>query len=136
MKDNLKGQQIIHPSDEKIAFRPQKAAYSSPVLQVYGSVGNLTQNGGATVADSMGMAMGMASDRRVKQNILRIGDHPLGFGLYLFDYKPEFCQEHGSGRQFGVLANEVETVMPEAVSIHPDGYKMVSYAMLGISQVV
>lgn len=36
-------------------------------------------------------------------------------------------------RQFGVMADEVETVMPEAISVHPDGYKMVNYALLGIS---
>lgn len=41
---------------------------------------------------------------------------------------------HGHGRQFGVMADEVEQVMPEAVSVHPDGYKMVDYAMLGISR--
>ena len=40
----------------------------------------------------------------------------------------------GHGRQFGVMADEVERAMPEAVSVHPDGYKMVNYAMLGISR--
>jgi hypothetical protein len=34
------------------------------------------------------------------------------------------------------MADEVEQVMPEAVSVHPDGYKMVNYAMLGISRVL
>jgi hypothetical protein len=32
------------------------------------------------------------------------------------------------------MIDEVEIVMPEAVSMHPDGYKRVDYAMLGISQ--
>jgi hypothetical protein len=32
------------------------------------------------------------------------------------------------------MADEVEKVMPEAVSVHPNGYKMVDYAMLGISR--
>ena len=72
------------------------------------------------------------SDIRLKQNIVRIDNHPLGFGVYLFDYKPEFQELAGRGRQFGVMADEVETVMPEAVVIHPDGYKQVNYAMLGI----
>ena len=43
------------------------------------------------------------SERRVKENIVRIGDHPLGFGLYLFDYRPEFRQHWGQGRQFGLM---------------------------------
>jgi hypothetical protein len=57
-------------------------------------------------------------------------------GLYLFNYKPDFRDEWGHGRQFGVMADEVETVMPEAVTVHPDGYKMVDYAMLGITRFV
>jgi len=74
------------------------------------------------------------SDRCVKENVVHIGDHPLGIGLYLFDYRPEFRDQWGHGRQFGVMAQEVETVMPAAVCTHPDGYKMVDYAMLGISR--
>lgn len=75
----------------------------------------------------------MPSDRNVKENIVEIGAHPLGFGLYLFDYKPAFRDQWGHGRQFGVLAQEVEAVMPWAVNMHANGYKMVNYGMLGIS---
>jgi len=74
------------------------------------------------------------SERRVKENIIRIGAHPFGFGLYLYDYGPEHRAQWGYGRQFGVMIDEVEIVMPEAVSMHPDGYKRVDYTMLGISQ--
>lgn len=74
------------------------------------------------------------SDRLMKENVVYVDCHPLGIGLYLFDYKPEFRDLWGHGRQFGVMADEVEQVMPEAVSVHPDGYKMVNYAMLGISR--
>ena len=74
----------------------------------------------------------MNSDRTLKQNIVRVGTHPAGFGLYLFDYKPEFREAAGVGRQFGVMADEVEAVLPQAVVMHPDGYKRVDYALLGI----
>ncbi len=74
------------------------------------------------------------SERRVKENIVRIGDHPLGFGIYLFDYRPEFRAQWGQGRRFGVMIDEVERVMPEAVSMHPDGYKRVDHSLLGIHQ--
>jgi hypothetical protein len=74
----------------------------------------------------------MVSDLRAKENILRIGTHPLGFGLYLFNYKPQWRERCGSGRQFGVMADEVEAVVPHAVSTGSDGYKQVDYAMLGI----
>jgi len=70
------------------------------------------------------------SARSFKENITRIGTHPLGIGLYLFDYKPEYRERWGHGRQFGVMADEVEAVLPEAVCVHPDGYKMVNYGML------
>ena len=63
-----------------------------------------------------------ASDRRLKSNIERIGTHPLGIGIYEYDIFGK--------RQRGVMADEVETVLPEAVAIHPSGYKMVNYGML------
>jgi len=64
------------------------------------------------------------SDRRLKENIKRIGTHVLGIGLYTWDY---LWGEPSSG----VIADEVETIMPEAVSTDANGYKMVNYAMLG-----
>lgn len=76
----------------------------------------------------------MPSDRAAKENIVRIGLHPLGIGLYLFDYKPEFHDSYGHGRQFGVMADEVESVMPVAVSFGPRGHKVVNYAMLGVKR--
>lgn len=75
-----------------------------------------------------------SSERRVKENIVRIGNHPLGIGLYLFDYRPEHRAQWGRGRQFGVMIDEVERVMPKAVSMHPDGYKRVDHSLLGIYQ--
>jgi len=124
-----------HPSldiHKTITFKQNKATYNSPALKVYGSVSNLTRSGNGTGGDGGTAGMSMVSDPSAKENIIRIGDHPFGIGLYLFDYKPEFREEWGSGRQFGVMADEVETVMPEAVVVHPDGYKMVNYGMLGV----
>lgn len=64
-----------------------------------------------------------ASDRRLKSNIVRLGDHPLGIGWYEYDIFGR--------REQGVMADEVLTVKPEAVSTHPDGYMMVDYAQVG-----
>jgi len=110
-----------------------KKPYVAPVLQKYGALRQFTQGSGGTVGDA-GAQLMVKSDQSVKQNIVRIGDHPLGIGLYLFDYKPEFRDAWGHGRQFGVMAQEVEIVMPEAVAMHPDGHKMVNYTMLGVSR--
>ena len=62
------------------------------------------------------------SDRRLKSNIERIGTHKLGIGIYEYDILGE--------RQQGVMADEVEKVMPKAIVMHPSGYKMVNYGLL------
>jgi len=70
-----------------------------------------------------GTAAMFMSDRRLKSNIVRIGEHPLGIGIYKYDI---------FGRhEIGVMAQEVMDVMPSAVGLHPSGYMMVNYAALG-----
>lgn len=119
----------------------EKRNYLPPQLVRYGTVQNLTQGGGSLGQEngkpdkcSQNKERSCTSDRSIKENIICIGKHPLGISLYFFNYKPEYRNAWGHGRQFGVMADEVETVMPEAVSVHADGYKMVNYAMLGISR--
>lgn len=114
----------------------EKKTYTAPTLRNYGNVGTLTQNASSGSKEgSQGPQPNMSkSDRRLKQDIVKIGMHPAGFGVYLFHYKPEYRATWGHGRQFGVMADEVEQAIPEAVSVHPDGYKMVDYALLGISR--
>ena len=109
-----------------------KKPYNCPTLNIFGSLHLLTQGSGSRRRDGRFTRMDR-SDRRLKENIVRIGTHPLGFGLYLFDFKPEYRSVCGDGRQFGVMADEVETVLPSAVAVNLDGYKTVDYAMLGIS---
>lgn len=113
-----------------------RKAYETPRLQVYGSVKEMTQ-AGTSGADEAGSSSGQkkssTSDRRTKENIVEVGWHPLGFGIYLFNYKPEF-QGLGGARQFGVMADEVELVLPQAVSVDTQGFKMVNYEMLGIGR--
>ncbi|MEO5621960.1 MAG: tail fiber domain-containing protein [Dokdonella sp.] len=116
---------------------PPKRRYQSPSLKVFGKVALLTQSvSGCNQGDNPNCGAGnnmgptMVSARMTKENIMRIGTHPLGIGLYLFDYRPEYRERWGHGKQFGVMADEVEAVLPEAVVIHPDGYQMVNYAVL------
>ena len=112
----------------------EKKTYTIPKLIKYGEVRTITQAGtrGPNEASGNGLVEMVMSDRSVKENIVKIGDHPCGIGLYLFDFKPEYRSNSGNVKQFGVIADEVEKVMPKAVSLHPKGYKMVNYAMLGI----
>lgn len=65
------------------------------------------------------------SDRRLKTGIVRIGTHASGVGIYEYEYV------WGGGRQVGVMADEIEQVLPAAVTVGRDGFKSVNYAMLG-----
>ena len=72
----------------------------------------------------------MASDIRMKENIIPMGSLPNGLPFYQFEYKPEFKDIAGHGQFVGVMAQEVELMSPEAVITNPDGYKMVNYGVL------
>jgi len=75
---------------------------------------------------------GNTSDIRAKENIQAVGCLPNGLSVYEFEYKAEFKDKAGHGRYRGVMAHEVEEIMPQAVNVDSDGYKLVSYPMLGI----
>lgn len=64
------------------------------------------------------------SDRRLKENIERVGTRPDGLGVYQYNYvwSPE--------RRVGVMADEVLHVKPEAVIPHESGFFMVDYGRL------
>ncbi len=119
----------------QVLQQKQKSAYAPPRLTRYGDVSLLTRTGTKGTNETF---IFMLSTRRstssitAKENVVRIGEHPWGFGLYLFDYEPEYCDRCGHGRQFGVIAEEVEQVVPEAVSRSVDGLRAVDYARLGI----
>jgi hypothetical protein len=69
-----------------------------------------------------GMGFGnMFSDRRLKKNIKQIGTRADGLNVYEFDYV------WGGGRQIGLMAQEVQTIYPGAVS-ESGGYLMVDYS--------
>lgn len=111
-----------------------RAIYARPVLKVFGSLQLLTQGSTLITNGDAGQNMMSAnSDPRLKENIVEVGRHPWGFGLYLFDYKPGFGGSLVKGRQFGVMADEVERVVPSSVSVGEDGYRRVDYRRLGIT---
>jgi hypothetical protein len=80
---------------------------------------------------SLGAAYMMGSDIRMKENIKAIGWLPNGLPVYEYEYKPEFKDRkfNGHGKFVGVMAHEVEQVIPDAVQTI-DGYKVVDYAKL------
>jgi len=65
------------------------------------------------------------SDRRLKKNIKLVGKTDSGLNIYSFQYKS------GGPTVMGVMADEVEKVMPAAVHKRADGeFDAVDYAML------
>jgi hypothetical protein len=92
--------------------------YANQVSAYNAQVGGLYDLAGAV--GSAGITK--YSDRRLKSNIVRIGTHPLGIGIYEYDID--------GSRQRGVMADEVLTVLPEAVLTGDDGYMMVNYGVL------
>jgi hypothetical protein len=84
--------------------------------------------GGAAL--KYGPAMIAASDIRTKENIAAVGKLPNGLTVYEFEYKPEFKDKkyYGKGRHRGLMAHEVEALIPEAVIQMEDGYKAIDYS--------
>ncbi len=137
MTDKKICSESMESSRASVSAKTSRKPYFQPRLACYGSVAKLTKNGGGPSADGTGNSMTIrGSDPSIKENIVKIGNHPLGIGLYLFDYKPTYREECGYGRQFGVMADEVEAVMPKAVSLRSDGFRQVDYMMLGIERTI
>ena len=81
-----------------------------------------------------------SSDQRLKENIVNIPnalDKVMDINGVEFDWSSEYMEAHGGEddlfnrkHQVGVIAQEVEKVLPEVVADRPDGYKAVRYEQL------
>ena len=71
-----------------------------------------------------------SSDERLKENVNKIVNSKEvvnNLTGYSFDWKEEADRE---GKDFGVMAQDVEKVLPELVHERPDGFKSVDYVKL------
>lgn len=111
---------------------------SSTVQQYQAAPSAISQAAGLGTAGIAGLGLynamsnSTSSDIRVKENIEFVDILMDGINIYEFDYKPEFKDKAGHGRYRGVMADEVEQIMPQAVVTDSNGYKYVHYDMLGI----
>jgi len=81
-----------------------------------------------------------SSDQRLKENIVNIPnalDKVMDINGVEFDWSTEYMEARGGQddlfnrkHQVGVIAQEVEKVLPEVVADRPDGYKAVRYEQL------
>jgi hypothetical protein len=127
------GSQVQNPNYVSV---PQQANVAGPDIlgatnALYTNQVNATNAANAASGNFMGGLMDLGgaaitkySDRRLKTNIEKIGKMANGLALYAYDY---IWGEH----DIGVMADEVEKVMPEAVITMPNGFKAVNYSLLG-----
>jgi hypothetical protein len=100
-----------------LATQAANANYQAQMAQNSGLMGGLFSLGSAAI---------MASDRRLKRDIVRIGELAKGVGLYLFRYVD------GDRLHVGVMAQELKRVRPDLVLKRADGFLAVDYAGLGM----
>lgn len=129
-------------SQRRKDVQSRKQVYVRPNLISYGSVTVLTKGGGASppenttgnnpVTCSQNSAKScLPSDIRYKQDIVRMGSHKAGFGIYLYEYRSAFQSHFGYGKFLGVLAQEVIECLPEAVVANDSGFFSVDYGVIG-----
>jgi len=70
------------------------------------------------------------SDVRLKNEITFVGKLENGIKIYKWKWNEKGKELAGDQVEFGVLAQEVQKIVPEAVITGPDGYLMVNYGAL------
>lgn len=89
-------------------------------------VANANANNPMNGLFSLGSAAIMASDRRLKRNIRRLGETPvMKLPVYAYEYI------WGGGERVGVMAQDVLRVKPDAVVTMPNGFYAVDYGAIG-----
>lgn len=73
-------------------------------------------------AGGIGALITAFSDPRLKSKVVKVADDDRGIGIYEYT-------KFGRKKR-GVMADEVEVVSPEAVTIHPSGYRVVDYGKI------
>ena len=108
---------------------PQGGGEGNPTTRTPAAGATRESGVAGLAAGGEGSGGGGGSDVRLKEDIEQIGRTKHDLPLYRFRYKG------GSEAYTGVMAQDVLGVMPEAVSVGPDGFYRVNYDMLGITMV-
>jgi hypothetical protein len=92
---------------------------ASPFSQIVGAAGTAAK------------IFGSSSDKRLKTNIKQVGKLDNGIKLYTWKWTAEAKKIVNNQPEYGVIADEVLEIMPEAVQRGTDGYLRVDYAAVG-----
>jgi hypothetical protein len=103
--------------------------YRAPLYYSYGCCygPRVFFRGGGGFRFHGGRGHGRRSDIQLKHDIQLLGHLDNGLGFYRFSY-------NGSDKAYvGVMAQEVQTVIPQAVARGRDGYLRVDYDLVGVT---
>lgn len=70
------------------------------------------------------------SDERLKEDVVEFTTLSNGIKIYRWKWSEEAKELVGDQPAFGVIAQEVQEIMPDAVTEGPDGYLRVNYGMI------
>jgi hypothetical protein len=101
-------QQAMANQNNLIGYQSRQASQNAMTGGLFGLAG-------------AGMMAYALSDRRLKENIVRVGQLANGLAVYAFNYIWDLVP------RLGVMSDEVRKVIPEAVMVHSSGYDMVNY---------
>ena len=108
----------------------QQAGLSNLYTGLMGAGGGLLSGitGGAT--DIISSLIGRISDISLKTNVQPLGKLPNGISLYTWDWTEKGQELAGNTPTYGVIAQEVQQVIPDAVTRGDHGYLTVDYTKL------
>lgn len=106
------------------AVRQASGGYGTSTSTSKGSVFDALLKAGATAAQ----AASMASDRRLKADVEKIGEDADGLGRYRFRYVTD---DPDAPLRRGVMADEVARLRPWALGPERNGFATVDYGKLG-----
>ena len=143
VSQNLAQQGMMQQAMQQQLIDAAKGQFQGYQQAPYQSIGLLSQALGAspipqsqTTSKTPGLfdylTLGASmSDARLKENVTSIGTLPNGLGLYSWDWTNE-AKEKGLSNHMtaGVIAQEVQAVMPDLVELQPSGYLAVHYGKL------
>ena len=98
----------------------------APPKPVYQNVGQAAFMDALSIGTSIAGAW-PTSDRRLKENIKKIGESISGLGIYKFNYI-------GKTKQYiGAMADEVIKIVPQAVALRSNGFYGVNYSLIDVT---
>lgn len=118
---NYSGIDLVGAEQQQLNRQFQQSALSKQLSaqRTNAIIGGLGTLGGAGI-------MAAFSDIRLKDNIELVGMEK-GFNIYYFNYTFDPFTKYK-----GVMAQEVQTIMPDAIIENENGYLMVDYGKIGI----